>query len=963
MQPIEIEKKWQKRWQKAKIFEAEVEKEKKKYTINTPYPYMNGPLHIGHLYTFMFPEIISRYKRMQGFNVQFSFGFHCTGSPIVSAADRIKNCEEKQIEVLRDLGIEEKDIPKFADPDYWVEYFPKEAKKDLKALGFSIDWRNSFITTSINPAYDKFIQWQFRKLKKKGYIKKGRHAVVWCPKCNSPTGDHARLEGEGETPQQFTILKFKCKLNKSYVYLIAATLRPETVYGQTNLWVNPDIKYLIVRINEKAEETWIMSKECYKKLIYQKDKIEKIGKIGGRDLIHKNCIAPVIETKIPILPSYFCDPNVGTGIVTSVPSDAPYDYMGLVDLQRNKKECEKYGLEHEQIKKIKPIPIIKTDEFGELSAVKICRDLKIESQHDKKLKEATQIIYKEGFYKGVMTENCGKYFGKDVEKARDEIKEEMIRNNVADVMYELSNDVICRCLTKCVVKIVTDQWFIAYSEKNWKKKTHECLKMLKLYPEAVRTQFEYVIDWLNDWACTREFGLGTALPWDKNWVIESLSDSTLQMAYYTIAKYLEHPKGYKIDKINDEFFDYIFLGRGDIKKIAKETEINENMIKKIRQEFEYWYPYDFRNSAKDLVQNHLTFSLFNHTAIFPKKYWPKAYEINGRIMVDGKKMSKSLGNFYTIRELYEKHGADILRFGLANSGEGLDDANFEISSLVSIKKKVSNWYKFVTSNYNKGRDKKENIDDWLICILNKSIKKTIREMEEMRFKSTLQSCFFDLQRYLRWYLRRVDLPNKKVINKFIETQIKMLTPFIPHICEELWKKIGKDGYVSLSPFPKVDESKIDFEILALEKFLKSVLEDIGEILKVTKISPNRILIYTSPLWKKKIFYKAIELAKEKNLEMSKLMKDIMKDNEVRIHAKDASKYAQKILNEIKKMNIEDIQRFGISINEKEYLEESKNFIKKEFGSDVEIYSCDEDIYDPKNKARFAVPFRPAIYIE
>ena len=69
------ESKWQKKWEETKIFEAEVEKDKKKYTINTPYPYMNGILHVGHLYTFMFPEIIARYKRMQGFNVQFSFGF------------------------------------------------------------------------------------------------------------------------------------------------------------------------------------------------------------------------------------------------------------------------------------------------------------------------------------------------------------------------------------------------------------------------------------------------------------------------------------------------------------------------------------------------------------------------------------------------------------------------------------------------------------------------------------------------------------------------------------------------------------------------------------------------------------------------------------------------------------------------------------------------------------------------
>ena len=958
---ISIEKKWQKRWKAEKLFEAEIDKDKKKYTINTPYPYMNGLLHIGHLYTFMYPEIIARYKRMQGFNVQFSFGFHCTGSPIVNSAKRIKEGEKKQISVLKDSLVPDNEIQKFSDPEYWVKYFPKEAKKDLKALGFAIDWRNSYITTSINPSYDKFIQWQFRKLKENNYIRKGKHAVVWCPKCNSPTGDHARLEGEGETPQEFTILKFKFLLNDKDVYLIAATLRPETVFGQTNLWVNPDVEYLLTKVEN---EFWVMSKECLDKLSYQKEKIEKIGVIKGMELIGKECSAPVIDRKIPILPSYFCDPKVGTGLVTSVPSDAPFDYMGLIDLQNSKSECEKYGLNQEQITKIQPIPIIETREFGNLSAVKICKELKIESQNDKRLKNATQEVYKIGFYKGVLTSNCDKYSGMNVEKAKDEIKNEMIKLNLADKMFELSNVVICRCLTKCITKIVTDQWFIAYGDETWKKLTHECLNNLKLFPDNIRVQFDYVIDWLNDWACTREFGLGTLLPWDKKWVIESLSDSTLQMAYYTIAKYLEQPKEYDISKINDEFFNYIFLGIGNSGDIEKTTKTPKENIEIIRKEFEYWYPYDFRNSAKDLVQNHLTFSLFNHTAIFPKKQWPIAYEINGRIMVDGKKMSKSLGNFFTVREIYEENSADLLRFGLANSGEGLDDANFEIQSLININKRIISWYKFLLSNYNKGRESKENIDDWFLSMVNKSIKNTMIAMETMNFKSALQFCFFDLQRHLKWYLRRTTVPNRKLLNQFFEFQIKMLAPFIPHTCEEIWEKTGKKGFVSICKYPKADETKINIEIEIKEDFFKSVLDDIGEILKVTKIKPKKIIIYTSPIWKQKIFETAIKISISEELKINNLMKIIMKENEIKKHGKEASKYTTKLINEINKMNKEDIEKHRVKINELEYLVNSSVFIEKEFESLVEIYSSDDNNkYDPQNKSKFAVPYRPAIYIE
>ena len=237
-------------------------------------------------------------------------------------------------------------------------------------------------------------------------------------------------------------------------------------------------------------------------------------------------------------------------------------------------------------------------------------------------------------------------------------------------------------------------------------------------------------------------------------------------------------------------------------------------------------------------------------------------------------------------------------------------------------------------------------------------------MELMNFKSGLQHCFFDLQRYLKWYLRRVDKPNKEVINQYIEFQIKMLTPYIPHICEELWKNIGKKGFITQLSFPDVDKNMINIKIELQEDFFKSVLNDIGEILKVIKIKPKKIIIYTSPLWKQKIYDKGLEFAKKDILDIGNLMKDIMKDSEIRKNAKAASKYTPKIVDDIKKMNNEDIEKYSVSIDEKKYLGESKEFICKEFDSLIEIYSADDkDLYDPQNKARFAIPFRPAIYIE
>src|SRR3989344_4807967 len=120
-----IQEKWAGRWLKEKAFESNPD-HRKKFFVNSPYPYVNSVLHIGHLYTYMRTEAFARYKRMQGFNVLFPQGWHATGSPIVSSAKRVKDNEPKQIKLMKEMGIQDKDIKKFSDPEYWVKYFPPE---------------------------------------------------------------------------------------------------------------------------------------------------------------------------------------------------------------------------------------------------------------------------------------------------------------------------------------------------------------------------------------------------------------------------------------------------------------------------------------------------------------------------------------------------------------------------------------------------------------------------------------------------------------------------------------------------------------------------------------------------------------------------------------------------------------------------------------------------------------------
>ncbi len=834
-----IEKKWQDKWNKEKVFEANSKEGKPKFFLNFPYPYINSYLHLGHAFSSVRVDIMARYKRMQDFNVLFPQGWHCTGTPVWAAAQRIKENEPKQLAILKNLGFKEEEIKKFSNVKHWIDVFVPAAKEDFTRIGNSVDWRRSFITTDLNPQYDKFIRWQFRKLKEKGLVTTGEYPVVWCPKDNMPVGDHDRVEGEGETTQEFSLLKFKFDDG----FLIAATLRPETVYGETNFWVNPDVNYVKVKVEK---ETWIVSKECSQKLEVQGKNVKLLKEINGKELIGKYCEAPLIGKKIIILPAPFSDPKIGTGLVTSVPSDAPYDYIALRDLQENETEMKKYNLNFEEIRKIKPIPIIDSKEWGDTPAVKIVNDMKIKNQKDPNLEKATETIYKAGFYSGKMNSNCEKFSGMSVSEAKEKMKDLMKEKNLLEPFFELTGKVVCRCLTPCVAKIVSDQWFLKYGDKDWKEKTHQALNKMTLYPEITRSQFKYVINWLREWACTHHHGTGTRLPWDEKWIIESLSDSTIYMAYYTISHLInEYPE----EKIDDSFFDFIFLSKGK----------GDKKMQEMKKEFEYWYPFDVRSSGKDLVQNHLTFCLFNHTAIFPEKYWPKGMSVNGWLLVNGEKMSKSKGNFFTIREILERYPADVIRVNLIYGGEGIDDPNFDLNTAKGIKQKLQQFYEFVLENYHKSQKKTLTTkDEKFIESYNKYLKDGTEAMDKMLFRTAFVNLFYQMQKILKEYTESKDF-NQEVLNNFLLTQIRILAPFCPHIAEEIWEKLGNKGFISTAQWPRYEETK---KVVRQEDINEKIIESVNE--RLEKVSQTqqftKIYLYVMPFEIKQIDKNKIEKA-------------------------------------------------------------------------------------------------------
>ena len=141
------------------------------------------------------------------------------------------------------------------------------------------------------------------------------------------------------------------------------------------------------------------------------------------------------------------------------------------------------------------------------------------------------------------------------------------------------------------------------------------------------------------------------------------------------------PLGITPEQMTDEIWDFIFTGT----PFPSKSPLSQEQADALRAEFLYFYPFDIRSSGKDLISNHLTFSIYVHAAIFPEQFWPLSMRANGHLMLNNNKMSKSTGNFLTLNAAVKKFGADATRVAFADAGDGIEDANFdELSANASI---------------------------------------------------------------------------------------------------------------------------------------------------------------------------------------------------------------------------------------------------------------------------------------
>ncbi|MBI4151570.1 leucine--tRNA ligase [Candidatus Woesearchaeota archaeon] len=936
-----IQEKWQKQWAKAGLGKATAQSAKEKFFMIFAYPGISGFLHVGHMRGFSYTDAICRYERLKGKEVLFPIGTHASGNQAIAFANKVKKKDTAWIEYLRRNGCPEEKIKELTDPHKIIEYFNTVYVEDYwKKFGFLCDWDRFTCTTY--PDYEKFIQWQFKKLLQKNLLIQKPYFATACvvdgPVAVDPSETDISKGGNAEK-QEFTLLKFKL----GNMYLIAATLRPETIYGQTNLWINPSAKYVHLQVDG---EDWIASDEAAAKLPYQKDNVLLMEDVDPMTLIGKTVLAPGVEQEIPVLPATFCDPAVGTGIVTSVPADAPKDYVALRHLQLHPEECRKYGLDPEEIRSIQLVPIIITKGYGKFPAAEIVEKMNITSLDDPQLEEATKEVYKAGFHTGILRENCGKYAGMSVEQAKELIKEELIEFGRATVFHDLSEEVICRCGNKVVIKRIDDQWFIRYSDSELTEKSKRHAREMKTFPDDYQENLPHILDWFEDRACARLGNwLGSKFPFDTQWTVEPISDSTLYPAYYIVSKFIQTKK-IKTQELTEAFFDYVFLGLGEGKEHWSE----------IKKEFDYFYPLDLNLGGKEHKTVHFPVFIMNHVAVFPQSKWPRGIFVNWWVTGKGSKISKSKGGAEPIPDAIEKYGVDAMRLYYAHVGSPHVDVVWTEELVLNYKNTLERIYALV-EQVKESRGVQKHIDDWLLSRAYGHLQKINSAMKHYDLRELASIAYFAMYDDVRWYVRRGGA-HRPTIEKVLSLWNQLLNPITPHLSEELNSQMNKQSkrLVSSALWPEVESERISLTAEAGEELVKSAMEGIRNVKRLANIDkPQRVTLFVAEKWLYGIFsvlHKEINVTRN----VGEVMKRVMEVEGATARGKDVNKIVLSMLKDVSKIPmIVTSQEDELAV-----MNDAKEFLEAEFGCTVGIIAADDSDH---LKAKSAIPGKIGIVVE
>lgn len=921
--PQKIEKKWQEKWDKDKIFQVKEEK-KEKYYVLEMYPYPSGKLHMGHLRNYTIGDSFARFKRMNGYNVLYPMGYDSFGMPAENAA-----------------------IDHGANPEVWTNNNIEAMKEQQKRIGLSYDWTREIY--SHDPNYYKWDQWFFLKMLEKDLAYREESYVNWCNKCATVLANEQAQGGKcwrcnNDVEQKFltqwflriknyadelldglnivewpekvkimqrnwigrsegSIIKFPIVGEDKTVDIF--TTRPDTLYGVTFMIFAPEHPWVRTWVSETEFEgefealyNEIMSEDKFKRTDIE---VEKKGMFIG-----KYCINPITNEEIPIYIGNFVIYEYGAGAVMAVPA---HD-------QRDFEFAKKFNI---------PIRIV-IQPF----------DYEIELEKMTGAYEADGILV-----------NSEEFIGMENRNAIKAITDKLDENGLghSTINYKLRDWGISRQrYWGCPIPIIhcNDCGIVPVPYKD----------LPVLLPKDVKF-----------------IGSGNPLETSENFVNTKCPkcgkqarretdtmDTFIDSSWYFFA-FCDPPTESEAVPYNKDIVNYW----GNVDQYI--GGIEHAVMHLIYARF-------FTKIARDLglhkfdepFQRLLTQGMINKA----HPYCPKcdAFAMKAEMqdeickrcgtkyIMKSVKMSKSYGNTIDPGEIMDKYGADAARFfilfgaspssGLEWSDEGVGFAN----------KFMNNTFQLLTEKPSMYRKKRTVRDTIISYILNKTVKEITENLNKIAIRNAV-NILIQFATELNKYKGEGVI--KEIYEECLEKYTLLLHPITPHITEEIWEFMGKKGYISLASWPSYNEDLITTENEFKLKLMNNTIDSINQIkfiIKKEKI--NKILIIIADEWKYKFYSNLISLI-DKTKDQGEIMKKIMQEKEFKPHSKLISQVVAKILKNVGKFS----KSILLPKEEFNFFNEIKFIIEKKYNCSAEIL-IEKD--SKEGKATQALPGRPALII-
>jgi len=778
---------------------------KKFYFLDGP-PYVTNPPHVGTAWNKIMKDVVIRFRRMQGYNVRDQPGYDCHGLPI-------------EVRVEEALGVRTK---KEIEEKIGIERFIEECKKFVlknenvqtnifKRLGVWMDWDTPYLTYT--NSYIEAAWWTLKKADEKKLLDKGLKVVHWCPRCETALAGYEITDEYRIVRDPSIYVKFPV-LQKENEYILIWTTTPWTLPGNVAVMVHPEYTYARVKV---GKEVFILAEARCEPVFGEVGLGYEVLETFPGEKINGLQYKPPLLEEVPVqsqlenahkvvLSKEYVALEEGTGCVHSAPGHGEEDFeVGL-----------KYGLP--AISPVDPT--------------------------------------------GRFTVDAGKYSGKYVKDANKVIIEDLRKKNL--LLYGGTVDHkyphCWRCKTPLILR-ATEQWFIKVTSFK-DKMLEENEKIVWVPTWAGSRRFR---DWLlgaRDWVVSRQRYWGIPLPiWTcgkcgNREVFGSLDE--LRESAKSTPRNLEPHKPW-VDKIVFKCTCGGVMRRvPDVLDVWMDSGVASWAslgYPAVKDNFEKWWPADFIIEAHDQTRGWFYSQLGAGIVAFNRCPY-KCVAMHGHTLsADGKKMSKSLGNFIAPEKVIEKYGSDVLRFyelqctvweDFCFKWEELDVVLMNMNVLWNVYNFASTYMnldKFDPQKWTVNllwKDLRQE-DKWILSRTQSLVETVTNFLDKYHFHEAARTLNeFIVEELSRWYIRLIrrrtwiekDDPDKlaayATLYYTLKTFLLLMAPFTPFVAEKLYQEMFKPAElkapdsIHINDWPKVNKKLVNSE---LEKEM-TILKDI-----------------------------------------------------------------------------------------------------------------------------------------